>query len=77
VKKAICAVLLALMFLPWTHAVALIRYGLINQSPSGLLDIWGVHSELIAALLSGAVLIAMAAASLAMAARVFIRTTTS
>jgi len=63
--------------LPWTHAVALIRYGLINQGPSGLLDIWGLHSELTAALLSGAVLVAMAAASLTMAARVFVRTTTS
>ena len=63
--------------LPWTHAVALIHYGLMNHSPSGLLDIWGVHSELSAALLSGAVLVAMAAASLAMATRVFVRTTTS
>jgi len=63
--------------LPWTHAVALIRYGLMQHNPSGLLDIWGVHSELAAAILSLAVLGAMAAASLAFAARVFVRTTTS
>lgn len=63
--------------LPWTHAVALIRYGLMSGSPSGLLDIWGGRSELVAASLSGAVLVAMAAGSLALAARTFIRTTTS
>ena len=63
--------------LPWTHAVALIRYGLMNHSPSGLLDIWGGHSELGAAFLSATVLVAMAAMSLFLAARVFVRTTTS
>jgi ABC-2 type transport system permease protein len=62
--------------LPWTHAVALIRYGLMEHNPSGLLDIWGVGNELTAALLSLAVLGLMAAASLALAARVFVRTTT-
>ena len=63
--------------LPWTHAVALIRYGLMEHNPSGLLAIWGVGNELVAAILSLLVLGAMAAASLAMAARVFVRSTTS
>ena len=63
--------------LPWTHAIALMRYGLMEHNPSGLLDIWGGSSETLAAVLSLAVLAAMAAASLAFAARVFVRTTTS
>jgi ABC-2 type transport system permease protein len=63
--------------LPWTHAIALMRYGLMEQNPSGLLDIWGVSSEAFAAVLSLAVLVAMAAASLAFASRVFVRAITS
>ena len=63
--------------LPWTHAIALMRYGLMEHNPSGLLDVWGVGSELTGALLSLLVLAAMATASLALASRVFVRTTTS
>jgi hypothetical protein len=63
--------------LPWTHAVALMRYGLIQGSPSGLTDIWHISSEPLAALLSLATLVAMTVASLALATRVFVRTVTT
>src|SRR5207248_2076840 len=32
--------------LPWTHALALMRYGLVGGSSSGLEAIWGHHSNL-------------------------------
>jgi ABC-2 type transport system permease protein len=67
----------AAYLLPWTHAVALMRYGLMDGSPSGLTDIWHLNSEPLAAMLSLIVLVVMASASLALASRVFIRTTTS
>lgn len=62
--------------LPWTHALALMRYGLMEGSPSGLEDIWQMGSEPLMAALSLLVLCAFAGASLAAAVRVFNRRTT-
>ena len=67
----------AAYILPWTHAVGLMRYGLMGGDASGLTDIWNVGSQPAAALLSTAVLVAMATVSLTVAARVFVRTTTT
>jgi ABC-2 type transport system permease protein len=64
------------LLLPWTHALALMRYGLMQGSPSGLHDIWHLGSPGLMAALSLLVLIGFAVASLGMATRVFNRTTT-
>ena len=53
------------------------RYGLIEGSPSGLSDMWHSTNEPLAAALSTAVLAVMAAASLALVTRVFVRTVTN
>lgn len=53
------------------------RYGLMNGNPSGLTDIWHISSEPLAAVLSIGVLAVMATASMMLAARVFVRVTTS
>jgi hypothetical protein len=63
--------------LPWTHAVALMRYGLMKGNPSGLTDIWHLSNESLAATLSIGALIVMAAVSLLAATRTFVRATTS
>jgi ABC-2 type transport system permease protein len=63
--------------LPWTHAVALMRYGLMKGTPSGLTDIWHITSEPLAAVLSVLALVAMATASMIVATRVFVHTVTS
>jgi ABC-type polysaccharide/polyol phosphate export permease len=63
--------------LPWTHAVALMRYGLMDGTPSGLTDIWHNGSEPLAATLSLVVLVVMAAGSLVLATRVFARAVTN
>jgi len=59
--------------LPLTHAMALMRYGLLDSRGSGLHDIWGLHSPTTAAVLSVAVLLVWAAALTAAALRVFSR----
>jgi ABC-type polysaccharide/polyol phosphate export permease len=48
------------LVLPWTHCVAVLRYGLMGSSASGLDAIWHLHSEVEMALLSVAVLLAFA-----------------
>ena len=63
--------------LPWTHAVALMRYGLMEHTNSQLSDVWHLHSQAGMATLSLAVLATFAAGSLTMAARTFVRSTTS
>lgn len=63
--------------LPWTHAVSLMRYGLMGGEASGLADIWHISNTPLAATLSTLVLAAMATGSLALASRVFVRATTS
>jgi len=57
-------------FLPLTHGLALMRYGLLGDG-SGLHDIWGLGSSAAAAALSLAVLAASAAALTAVSIRVF------
>jgi ABC-type polysaccharide/polyol phosphate export permease len=47
-------------FLPLTHGLALVRYGLCDSG--GLHDIWGMHSTTIMATLSLGVVAAFAAA---------------
>jgi ABC-2 type transport system permease protein len=62
--------------LPWTHAVALIRYGTMGGG-SGLESIWHQTSQVEMALLSTAVLAAYAAFGLLLAVRSYRRTTIS
>jgi ABC-2 type transport system permease protein len=61
--------------LPWTHCVAVLRYGLMGSSASGLRAIWHLHSELEMALLSIAVLLAFATLTVGFALRAFSRAT--
>jgi ABC-type multidrug transport system permease subunit len=62
-------------FLPLTHALALMRYGLLND-PSGLHAIWRMSSATDSALLSLAVLAAFALLLVRVAVRVFSRSAT-
>jgi ABC-2 type transport system permease protein len=58
--------------LPLTHALALMRYGLLG-TPIGLEDIWGHHDPAVMAALSLAVVAAFAAALTVVAVRTFRR----
>jgi ABC-2 type transport system permease protein len=60
-------------FLPLTHALALMRYGLTDPRATGLHDIWGMTNTTTEAWLSLAVVALWAAALLALAFRVFTR----
>jgi ABC-type polysaccharide/polyol phosphate export permease len=57
--------------LPWTHALAVMRFGLVGGSSAGLQTIWGVHSETAMAAASLAVVVGFAVVLLAVATRVF------
>src|SRR5712691_1633720 len=57
--------------LPWTHALAVMRHGLVGGSSTGLQGIWGAHPETALAAASLAVVVAFAAVMLAVATRVF------
>ena len=59
--------------LPLTHALALMRYGLVDHSGRGLHDIWGMSSVSTMAALSLAVVVAFAGLMLALSVRVFTR----
>ena len=61
--------------LPWTHAVAVLRYGLMGGTGSGLHAIWDLHSNVAMAFLSVGVLAAFAALALGLALRAFERAT--
>jgi ABC-2 type transport system permease protein len=61
--------------LPWTHAVAVLRYGLMGGSASGLHAIWHLHSNVEMALLSIGVLAAFAVLTVGLALRAFERAT--
>ncbi len=65
------------LVLPWTHCVAVLRYGLMGPSASGLHAIWHLHSELEMALLSITVLLAYATLAVSLALRAFNRATVS
>jgi hypothetical protein len=61
-------------FLPLTHALAVIRYGMLgDQGAGGLRDIWGMSNATAMAALSLAVVGVFAVASLALAVRTFTR----
>jgi len=57
--------------LPWTHAVALVRYALMGAADSGLDQIWGFGSTPLMAALSAACLAAFAIAAWVVAGRAF------
>jgi ABC-2 type transport system permease protein len=59
--------------LPLTHALALMRYALVDHSGKGLHDIWGISNATVEAWLSLAVVAAFAAALTWIAIRVFSR----
>jgi ABC-2 type transport system permease protein len=59
--------------LPLTHALALMRYGLLDQSGDGLHDIWGMGNTTLEAALSLAVVAISAAVLTAISIRVFTR----
>ncbi|MGZ6708254.1 MAG: ABC transporter permease [Solirubrobacteraceae bacterium] len=59
--------------LPLTHAMALMRYGLVDPRGAGLHDIWGMGSTTAEAWLSLAVVLLFAGAFLAVAIRAFTR----
>jgi ABC-type multidrug transport system permease subunit len=63
--------------LPLTHALALMRYGLLDRRATGLHDIWGMSSITGMAVLSLAVVAAWAAAFTALAVRVFAKSAVS
>jgi ABC-2 type transport system permease protein len=61
-------------FLPLTHALAVIRYGMLgDQGAGGLRDIWGMSNVTAMAALSLAVVGVFAVAALALAVRTFAR----
>jgi ABC-2 type transport system permease protein len=62
---------------PLTHALALMRYGLIDPSGKGLHDIWGMHSVTAEAWLSLGVVALWAVALTAISIRVFSRSAVS
>lgn len=62
---------------PWTHAVAVVRHGIMEDSESGLTEIWHLGSETAMAGLSTAVLALFAAVTLPSAVRSFRRSTTA
>jgi ABC-2 type transport system permease protein len=57
--------------LPLTHALALMRYGLLDRHATGLRDIWGMSSVTGMATLSLAIVAAWAAAFAVLSVRVF------
>jgi len=62
---------------PWTHALAVMRYGMMEDTDPGLANIWHMDSEPLMAALSLGVLITMALGALALSIRVFNRKTMS
>jgi ABC-type multidrug transport system permease subunit len=59
--------------LPLTHALALMRYGLVDRQGTGLHDIWGMDNPTTMAALSLGVVALFAVALTALAVRVFTR----
>jgi ABC-2 type transport system permease protein len=60
-------------FLPLTHALALMRYGLVDPQGHGLHDIWEMNNTTVMAWLSTAVVVVFAVLMTALAVRVFTR----
>jgi ABC-type polysaccharide/polyol phosphate export permease len=57
--------------IPLTHALALMRYGLVDPTGSGLHDIWGLDNVALMAALSSAVVVVFAAVLLTVGIRTF------
>ena len=62
-------------FLPWSHAVALLRYGFIGSGEANLDEIWHLQSQATMVFLSLAVLAVFAGLMIAIAMRAFRRAT--
>ena len=62
-------------FLPWSHAVALLRDGFVGSGSSHLDQIWHLHSQTAMVLLSRGVLAVFAGLMVALAMRAFRRAT--
>jgi ABC-2 type transport system permease protein len=60
--------------LPVTHALALLRFGLVDRGGQGLHDIWGMHNTMMMAGLSFAVVASFALVMFALSVRIFTRT---
>ena len=65
------------LFSPWTHAVAVLRHGLMQGTDPGLEAIWHLGSDTAMAALSTGVLALFALVALRLAVRVFQRTATA
>jgi ABC-type multidrug transport system permease subunit len=63
--------------LPLTHALALMRYGLVDHRGTGLHDIWGMSNTTTEAFLSLGVVVLFAAAFITLAIRMFKRSAVS
>ena len=61
--------------MPLTHALALMRYGVVDPSGRGLHEIWGIRNVTVEAWLSLAVVALFAAVLLVVSVRVFARST--
>jgi len=61
--------------MPLTHALALMRYGIVDPSGRGLHEIWGISNVTVEAWLSLAVVALFAAVLLVVSVRVFARST--
>ncbi len=59
--------------LPLTHALAVMRYAMVDRNASGLRDIWGMQNVTVMAALSMAVVVLFAVVMLAVALRSFRR----
>jgi ABC-2 type transport system permease protein len=57
--------------LPVTHALAVLRYGLVDHRAQGLHDIWGMHNATAMAAMSLAVVAAFAVGMLILSVRIF------
>jgi ABC-2 type transport system permease protein len=63
--------------LPLTHALALMRFGLVDSRGTALHDIWGMNNVTVMAFLSLAVVVAFALLMVAVSIRVFARSAVS
>jgi ABC-2 type transport system permease protein len=59
--------------LPVTHALALLRYGLVDHRGQGLHDIWGMHNVTAMAAMSLAVIVVFAVGMLGLSVKIFTR----
>jgi ABC-2 type transport system permease protein len=63
--------------LPVTHALAVMRYAMVDRKAAGLRDIWGMSNPTVMAALSMLVVVAFAAVMLTVSMRVFAKASSS